>query len=114
MGRLNHPVYRNRVGQILADAALVALAYFLAIANVGGIFASYIFIESEAPGYPTGFGVSMAAALAGIFAVAFLDFSYKRVNKKRDQMSIEDISEKYSEEDLARLGNRSPLFRYTR
>jgi FlaA1/EpsC-like NDP-sugar epimerase len=30
MGRLNHPVYRNRVGQILADAALVALAYFLA------------------------------------------------------------------------------------
>ena len=30
MGRLNHPVYRNRVGQILADAGLVALAYFLA------------------------------------------------------------------------------------
>jgi FlaA1/EpsC-like NDP-sugar epimerase len=30
MGRLNHPVYRNRMGQILADAALVALAYFLA------------------------------------------------------------------------------------
>ncbi|MBS1845450.1 MAG: polysaccharide biosynthesis protein [Actinobacteria bacterium] len=30
MGRLNHPVYRNRVGQILADAVLVALAYFLA------------------------------------------------------------------------------------
>jgi FlaA1/EpsC-like NDP-sugar epimerase len=30
MGRLNHPVYRNRVGQILADATLVALAYFLA------------------------------------------------------------------------------------
>ncbi len=30
MGRLNHPVYRNRVGQIFADAALVALAYFLA------------------------------------------------------------------------------------
>jgi FlaA1/EpsC-like NDP-sugar epimerase len=30
MRRLNHPVYRNRLGQILADAALVALAYFLA------------------------------------------------------------------------------------
>src|ERR1700709_2640749 len=30
MRRLNHPVYRNRVGQIVADAALVALAYFLA------------------------------------------------------------------------------------
>jgi len=30
MGRLNHPVYRNRVLQVLADAALLALAYFLA------------------------------------------------------------------------------------
>jgi FlaA1/EpsC-like NDP-sugar epimerase len=30
MGRLNHPVYRNRVLQVAADAALLALAYFLA------------------------------------------------------------------------------------
>src|SRR5260221_35328 len=30
MSRLNHPVYRNRVLQVVADAALVALAYFLA------------------------------------------------------------------------------------
>jgi FlaA1/EpsC-like NDP-sugar epimerase len=30
MRRLNHPVYRNRVGQILADAVLIALAWFLA------------------------------------------------------------------------------------
>src|SRR5215218_7983787 len=30
MRRLNHPVYRNRVIQVAADAVLVALAYFLA------------------------------------------------------------------------------------
>ncbi|HST68707.1 MAG TPA: nucleoside-diphosphate sugar epimerase/dehydratase [Solirubrobacterales bacterium] len=30
MRRLNHPVYRNRIQQIAADAALIALAYFLA------------------------------------------------------------------------------------
>ncbi|MBS1880905.1 MAG: polysaccharide biosynthesis protein, partial [Actinobacteria bacterium] len=30
MSRLNHPVYRIRLIQVLADAALVALAYFLA------------------------------------------------------------------------------------
>jgi FlaA1/EpsC-like NDP-sugar epimerase len=30
MGRLNHPVYRNRVLQVAADAGLLALAYFLA------------------------------------------------------------------------------------
>jgi FlaA1/EpsC-like NDP-sugar epimerase len=30
MSRLNHPVYRNRMLQVVADAALVALAYLLA------------------------------------------------------------------------------------
>jgi FlaA1/EpsC-like NDP-sugar epimerase len=30
MSRLNHPVYRNRMLQLVADAGLVALAYFLA------------------------------------------------------------------------------------
>jgi FlaA1/EpsC-like NDP-sugar epimerase len=30
MGRLNHPVYRNRVLQVSADTVLVALAFFLA------------------------------------------------------------------------------------
>ena len=30
MNRLNHPVYRNRVLQLVADAGLVALAYYLA------------------------------------------------------------------------------------
>jgi FlaA1/EpsC-like NDP-sugar epimerase len=30
MSRLNHPVYRNRVTQVAADAILVALAFFLA------------------------------------------------------------------------------------
>ena len=30
MHRLNHPVYRNRMLQVLADAALVALAFYLA------------------------------------------------------------------------------------
>src|SRR3954451_1040348 len=30
MHRLNHPVYRNRTLQVVADAILVALAFFLA------------------------------------------------------------------------------------
>jgi FlaA1/EpsC-like NDP-sugar epimerase len=30
MNRLNHPVYRNRVLQVIADAALVAIAFYLA------------------------------------------------------------------------------------
>lgn len=91
----------------------LGLAFILSLSSVGGIIASYIFIEGEKPAYPTGFGVSMAAAVAGIAAVVFLDLSYNRINKKRDKMSMEEISEKFSEDDLSRLGNRSPMFRYT-
>ena len=80
---------------------------------MGGIIASYIFIESEKPAYPTGFGVSMAAAVAGVAAVIFLDLHYNRINKKRDNMSMGEIAEKFSKEDLSKLGNRSPMFRYT-
>lgn len=90
----------------------VGMAFILSLSSCGGIFASYIFIESEKPAYPTGFGVSMAAAVAGLCAVCFLDWRYGRINKQRDRMTMEEISEKYTEEELAKLGNRSPLFRY--
>jgi protein-S-isoprenylcysteine O-methyltransferase Ste14 len=62
----------------------VALAYILLLGNIGGIFVSYIFIKSEAPGYSTSFGVLLAAAVIGIFIVAFLDFYYRTINKRRD------------------------------
>lgn len=91
----------------------LGLAFMLSLSSVGGIIASFIFIESEKPAYPTGFGVSLAAAVAGIMGVIFLDVSYSRINKKRDRMTMEDISSQYSQEELSKLGNRSPLFRYT-
>jgi MFS family permease len=91
----------------------VGMAFILSFSSVGGIIASYIFIESEAPGYPTGFGVSITAVVTGLAAVCFLDWNYSRINKKRERMTMEEISEKYSEDQLAKLGNRSPLFRYT-
>lgn len=91
----------------------LGIAYMISLSNVGGIFASFIFIESEKPGYPTGFGTSLAFAAAGILAVIFLDLNYSRINKKRDKMSMEEISEKYTQEELSLLGDRSPMFRYT-
>jgi FlaA1/EpsC-like NDP-sugar epimerase len=46
MHRLNHPVYRNRTLQVVADAVLVALAFFLAFSlrfldDAGGLPARY-------------------------------------------------------------------------
>lgn len=77
------------------------------------MFASYIYVESEVPGYPTGFGTSIAFAAAGIVAVVGLNLVYARINKKRDEIDEHEIREKYSDDELAELDDRSPLFRYT-
>lgn len=46
--------------------------------------------------------------MVGIIAVVILRFSYQRINKKRDQMDVSG----YDNAQLARMGDRSPLFRY--
>lgn len=74
---------------------------------------SYIFIEKEAPAYPTGYGTSIAFAGAGAVAAILLELALIRINKKRDRMTKEEVMAKYSEEELALMGDRSPLFRYT-
>lgn len=91
----------------------IGIAYLISLSSIGGIFASYIYKEDEAPGYPTGFGTSLAFAAAGFVAVIVLDVAYDRINKRRDMMVEEEIREKYSDEELADMGDRSPIFRYT-
>lgn len=91
----------------------LGIAYLISLSNVGGIFASYIYKASEAPGYPTGFGTSLAFASAGIVAVIGLDLTYHRINKRRDMVSKEEVQEQYTAEELIEMGDRSPLFRYT-
>jgi hypothetical protein len=41
-----------------------------------------------------------------------LELSYKRINKKRDAMDEEEVKAMYTEEQLARMGDKSPFFRY--
>ena len=83
------------------------------LTNLGGIGASYIFIDDEAPAYPTGYGTSLAFAGLGIIASILLDVFYIRINRKREGVSEAEVREKYCVEVLAALGDRSPLFWYT-
>ncbi|CAI4213988.1 unnamed protein product [Parascedosporium putredinis] len=91
----------------------LGIAYMTSLTNLGGIGASYIFIDSESPAYPTGFGTSLAFGALGIVASVTLDVIYIRINKRRSEISEAEVREKYSDEDLAVLGDKSPLFRYT-
>lgn len=70
-------------------------------------------MDKEKPRYTTGYAGSLSFAAAGLIAGSFLEFALIRINKKREAMSQEEIFAKYTEQELADMGDRSPLYRYT-
>jgi len=95
-----------------AEKRAMGIAFMICIGNLGGLPGSFIFLSSESPRYPTGFGTSLAFAAAGIVSALTLEFCYHSHNKKYENVTEEEIREKYSDEELDKLGNKSPLFKY--
>ena len=91
----------------------IGVALQLTLGNLGGVAASHIFIASEAPEYWTGYGVSFAILMVSIGSAVLLRFLLDRWNKQREKMTPEEISAKYTPEQLADMGDYSPHFRYT-
>ena len=91
----------------------LGIGYMTCIGNMGGIVGSYIFTDSEAPTYPTGYGSSLAFAAVGIVACVILEVSLWYINKGRSSLQEHEVRSKWSDEDLDRMGDKSPLFRYT-
>lgn len=91
----------------------VGIGLMMAIANGGGLVGSFIYIADEAPMYPTGFGTSLAIAGVGCLAALTLELLLWRINQRDAQFTEEEIREKYTDEQLAELGDKSPLFKYT-
>ncbi|KAF4470295.1 hypothetical protein FALBO_2811 [Fusarium albosuccineum] len=90
----------------------VNIGLLVCVGNIGGLIGSYIYLEREQPRYPTGYGTSLAFGLAGIIAVCLLEFLLKRDNAKKAQMSEDEVRERYTDEELLRMGEKSPLFKY--
>ncbi|KAK5126480.1 hypothetical protein LTR85_010716 [Meristemomyces frigidus] len=91
----------------------VGMALMLSISQLGGIMGSNIFLADEAPTYPTGFGICLTMlVLFGVIWPTIYYFILRRINQKRDGISEEEVMAKYSEEELAEMGDESPLFRY--
>lgn len=56
--------------------------------------------------------MQLGMVIAGIIAAVVLRTSYGKINARRDGKSEQEIREKYSEEDLLIMGDKSPLYRY--
>lgn len=107
------------IGNNLAPSSkrAVGMALLISIGNLGGICGSNIFIASQAPKYPLGFGVGLAICACAVGMAYFLRLAYQRENKKRDDFmqgkTDEDVRAQYTDQELLDLGDRSPFYRYT-
>ncbi|KAI7103718.1 hypothetical protein KC352_g37447, partial [Hortaea werneckii] len=91
----------------------MGIALNICIGNSGGILGSYMFLDSEEEaGYPTGFGIGIGLSAAVLISTLVLEWSYWSINKKRDAMTEDEIHARYTEEQLNRMGDKSPLYRY--
>lgn len=68
----------------------------MTVGNLGGAIGANIFLESQAPRYELGYGLSLAVDVAGIVAALVLRFILKRVNAKRDSMSEDEVRARYT------------------
>lgn len=91
----------------------ISIGYLVCVGNIGGVIGSYIYKEKEAPKYETGFGSSLAFAAAGLISALSIAFFLWKINARNEKIPEEEVREKYTEEELERLGEKSPLFKYS-
>ena len=91
----------------------VGLGLNICIGNAGGVMGSYMFFDSDAPQYSTGFGLSLAFGVTGLLAAVAAEVAYKMANNERAKVSEEETRARYTQDQLMAMGDRSPLFKYT-
>ncbi|EGX90923.1 MFS transporter, putative [Cordyceps militaris CM01] len=90
----------------------IGVAFNICVGNLGGIVGSYMYLDREAPTYETGFGLSLAFGASGMLVAVLLELSYIWANKRRESLDNEQVRAQYSEDELIKLGDKSPLFKY--
>lgn len=79
----------------------------------GGSIGSNIYLASEAPVYPLGFGFSVGATVLGAMIPGSIHwFLMRRENSRRDKLDIAEVQAQYTPAELGEMGEDSPLFRY--
>ncbi|KAL4963961.1 major facilitator superfamily domain-containing protein [Aspergillus stella-maris] len=100
----------NMAGSMKRSAAM---ALMISISQLGGVLGSNIFLANEAPTYPTGFGICLAMLV--LFGVIWPGVYYvilERINKRRAVIPVDQVLAEHTLEELAEMGDVSPLFRY--
>lgn len=90
----------------------VGTAWQIGFGNIGGIIATFIFLQKDAPVYRPGLGVSIAAVVFAMVMMVAYFFSVYRLNKvKKSDAYIEKFN---ALDDRSRIlaGDKNPNFEY--
>ncbi|CAI7597579.1 unnamed protein product [Penicillium palitans] len=90
----------------------IGSAFNICMGNTGGIIGSFMYLDRESPTYLTGFGLSLAFGVSGLLVACILELSFVYANRRNGRLSETEVRERYTDEQLLSLGDRSPLFRY--
>ncbi|KAI1075413.1 major facilitator superfamily domain-containing protein [Whalleya microplaca] len=82
------------------------------IGNLAGIVGSNIFVQNEAPRYPTGYGVALGLTWLGGLAASLL-FAGLLVENKKREAGKRDARLRLPEEQVNNMGDYHPSFRFT-
>lgn len=94
----------------------VGMALLISLGNLGGIVGSNIYLAAEEPKYPAGFGVCLAMACSAVIMAFFLRHVYDSENKRRKRLieeQGEELTRRYTEQEMLDLGDKNPFFVYT-
>ncbi|WPH04635.1 retrograde regulation protein 2 [Acrodontium crateriforme] len=90
----------------------IGMALLISIGNLGGAIGSNIYIAKQEPRYWLGYGYSLGTLCAAILSTLILKTAYQKENKKRDAISEDESRNKFTEDEMLLMGDKSPLYRY--
>ncbi|KAF7350782.1 hypothetical protein MSAN_01639400 [Mycena sanguinolenta] len=92
----------------------IGIAFQIGIGHFGGTFASNMYRTQDAPRFIVGHGCELMFVAIGLISVVATVLISHRVNRRRDEDAHAVLGKKvYSDDDLRRMGDRAPDFRYT-
>lgn len=92
-----------------------AIGFLMLVGSVGGgSIGSNIYLDSQAPVYPLGFGFSVGATILGAMIPATVHWwLLRRDNGRRALIDENETKARYTSHELSEMGEDSPMFRYT-
>ncbi|CCL99900.1 uncharacterized protein FIBRA_01925 [Fibroporia radiculosa] len=90
----------------------VGMALQIGVGNFSAAIASNVYISQDAPRYIMGHAIALMFIGIGFIFLPLTVIIYKHINTKRDIAAL-NMRKRYTDDELRRMGDRAPDFRYT-